>query len=57
MTASALYVGTVVHRRLRPRRHRLRYRVFWMLFDLDEMTRCRAAAAVLAQPFNALQPS
>jgi uncharacterized protein len=34
---SALYVGTVMHRRLRPRPHRLRYRVFWMLLDLDEI--------------------
>ena len=34
---SALYVGAVMHRRLRPRTHRLRYRVFWILFDLDEI--------------------
>jgi DUF1365 family protein len=34
---SALYVGAVIHRRLRPRPHRLRIRVFWMLFDLDEI--------------------
>jgi DUF1365 family protein len=37
MSASALYAGTVVHERLRPRRHRLRYRVFWLLLDLDEL--------------------
>ncbi len=36
---SALYVGTVMHRRLRPRPHRLRYRVAWMLLDLDEIAR------------------
>lgn len=35
--SSCLYVGQVVHRRLRPRRHHLRYRVFWMLLDLDEV--------------------
>lgn len=35
--ASALYVGEVTHRRLRPREHRLRYRVFWLLLDLDEI--------------------
>jgi DUF1365 family protein len=29
----------VTHRRLRPRPHRLRYRVFWMLLDLDEIGR------------------
>ena len=33
---SALYVGSVVHRRAAPRRHRLRYRAFWLLIDLDE---------------------
>jgi DUF1365 family protein len=36
---SALYVGSVVHRRLRPRAHRLRYRVFSLLLDLDEAER------------------
>ena len=36
---SALYVGSVMHRRLRPRAHRLRHRVFWMLLDLDEIDR------------------
>jgi uncharacterized protein len=34
---SALYVGTVMHRRLRPRRHQFRYRAFWLLLDLDEL--------------------
>ncbi len=34
--ASGLYVGTVTHRRLRPREHALRYRVFMLLLDLDE---------------------
>jgi uncharacterized protein len=34
---SALYVGTVMHRRLRPRRHEFRYRAFWLLLDLDEL--------------------
>lgn len=33
---SALYVGSVAHRRLRPTSHRLRYRVFSFLIDLDE---------------------
>jgi len=33
---SALYVGSVMHRRVAPRRHRLRYRSFWLLIDLDE---------------------
>jgi len=34
---SALYVGLVAHRRLRPRRHALRYRTFALLIDLDEL--------------------
>ncbi len=37
MSASALYRGQVMHRRLRPARHALRYRVFWLLLDLDEL--------------------
>jgi DUF1365 family protein len=34
---SALYVGHVMHARLRPRRHRLAYRVYSMLLDIDEL--------------------
>ena len=34
---SALYRGTVVHERRRPKRHRLRYRVFSLLLDLDAL--------------------
>ena len=34
---SALYTGQVVHDRARPKRHRLRYRVFMLLLDLDEI--------------------
>lgn len=37
MTRSALYTGAVVHARLRPVRHRLRYRMLNMLLDLDEL--------------------
>ncbi|GHA36898.1 DUF1365 domain-containing protein [Devosia pacifica] len=33
----ALYCGTVVHKRSRPKRHVLRYRVFSMLVDLDSL--------------------
>lgn len=36
MTASALYVGEVTHRRLPGVGHTMRYRVFMMLLDLDE---------------------
>jgi len=34
---SAIYVGSVMHRRLQPRRHHFNYRAFWLLFDLDEL--------------------
>ena len=34
---SAIYAGTVVHARLRPKRHRLSYQVFNLLLDLDEL--------------------
>jgi len=34
---SAIYVGDVVHRRYRPKEHRLRYKVFSLLIDLDEL--------------------
>ena len=37
--ASALYRGSVMHRRLKPRRHVLRYGVFSLLIDLDELPR------------------
>ncbi len=37
MFTSALYRGAVVHRRLRPKAHRLRYSVFNVLLDLDEL--------------------
>jgi len=33
----AIYVGDVVHKRARPKRHSLRYRVFSMLVDLDRL--------------------
>lgn len=34
---SAIYVGSVAHRRLAPRAHALRYRAFWLVLDLDEL--------------------
>jgi len=34
---SALYLGDVMHARFRPRRHKLHYRVFSLLLDLDEL--------------------
>ena len=41
-TASCLYIGTVMHRRFKPHAHRLNYRVFWCLLDLDELPRTAA---------------
>jgi uncharacterized protein len=37
LSKSALYDGWVTHRRLTPRRHAFRYRVFALLLDLDEI--------------------
>ena len=33
---SGVYTGVVFHRRLKPRKHALRYRIFMLLVDLDE---------------------
>ncbi|MEO7222381.1 MAG: DUF1365 domain-containing protein [Devosia sp.] len=35
---SALYAGKVAHARLRPKRHKLTYRVFSLVLDLDEIS-------------------
>lgn len=37
MTSSAIYMGSVMHRRFRPKMHQLRYRIFSLLLDLDEI--------------------
>jgi len=37
MESAAIYRGEVVHERLRPKHHKLRYRVFSLLVDLDEV--------------------
>lgn len=47
--ASALYVGAVTHQRMRPRRHRLRYRVFSLLLDLDEIDGLAARLRVFSR--------
>ena len=52
---SALYRGEVTHRRLRPREHRLRYRVFWLLLDLAELDEIDAKLRLLSRNrFNLL---
>ncbi|MGH7089323.1 MAG: DUF1365 domain-containing protein [Stellaceae bacterium] len=45
---SALYFGTVTHQRLRPVKHELRYRVFSMLLDLDELPRLAKTLRLLS---------
>lgn len=53
--ASALFTGKVTHRRARPRRHALTYRVFWMLLDLDEIEALDARLRVFSRNrFNLL---
>ncbi|MCX5495694.1 DUF1365 domain-containing protein [Kaistia dalseonensis] len=47
-TASALYSGSVIHRRMRPRPHKLRYRVFWTVLDLDEIAALDASLRLFA---------
>lgn len=37
MDVSAIYSGPVFHKRVRPRSHALRYRIFMLLLDLDEL--------------------
>lgn len=37
MGQSAIYRGSVMHRRLRPKAHYLRYSMFYLLLDLDEL--------------------
>jgi DUF1365 family protein len=45
---SALYAGEVTHLRLRPRRHRLRYRIFYLLLDLDEIDQLARSLRLLS---------
>jgi len=45
---SALYVGQVTHRRLRPRKHALSYRTFALLLDLDELPDLAARLRLLS---------
>lgn len=48
MRGSCLYVGKVFHRRLRPRRHELSYRVFYMLLDIDELPELGSRSRIFA---------
>lgn len=46
---SALYRGEIMHRRLRPRAHRLRYRLFSLYLDLDELDGLSARLRLFAR--------
>ena len=46
---SALYVGPVTHRRFKPKTHALKYRVFMLLLDLDELPSLFARLQLLRQ--------
>ncbi len=35
--SSCLYTGSIMHRRLRPRMHRFRYRAWWLMVDVAEL--------------------
>ena len=43
--SSAFYTGVVTHARFRPATHRMRYRIFMMLLDLDDKDSLAGAAA------------
>ena len=49
MVHSALYTCSVTHRRLTPRAHRFRYRVFCLLLDLDELDRMSSRLALFSR--------
>jgi DUF1365 family protein len=51
---SALFLGDVTHVRLRPRRHKLHYRVFSLLLDLDELPAISAASRLFGHNRRAL---
>jgi len=46
--ASSLYIGSVFHRRLGPKPHRFRYRLFWLYLDLDELDGLDASLALFS---------
>ncbi|MBE0509953.1 MAG: DUF1365 domain-containing protein [Chromatiales bacterium] len=50
--ASAIYRGTVMHRRLRPVAHRFRYAVSAWLFDLDELAQLDRLRLFSNERFN-----
>lgn len=50
---SSIYSGSIMHRRLRPRRHRFRYRTWWLLVDVADLPRlCQGARLLSHNRFN-----
>ncbi|CAN5877506.1 DUF1365 domain-containing protein [soil metagenome] len=49
MPASGLYSGVTTHTRFRPRGHRLRYAIFMLLLDLDELPALDARLKLFGQ--------
>jgi uncharacterized protein len=45
---SSIYRGAVIHERKRPQHHRLNYKVFSLLLDLDELTKISSASKMLS---------
>lgn len=54
LPAQGLYRGRVMHHRLRPFRHRFRYRVFTALLDLDRLAETAAASRLFGHNRPAL---
>jgi hypothetical protein len=52
MPASGLYAGLVTHARVKPRPHRLAYRIFMLLIDLDEAPELRRVKTLGLGRFN-----
>jgi DUF1365 family protein len=55
MIEPGLYLGSVMHRRARPQRHRFEYRVFWLVLDLDRLRETASALRLMSiERFNLL---
>jgi uncharacterized protein len=55
MIVPGLYVGSVMHRRLRPVQRRFEYRVFWLVLDLDRLRETASALKLFSiERFNLL---
>ena len=52
MPASGLYSGLVSHQRVKPRPHRLAYKIFMLLIDLDEQAALRGVKTLGFGRFN-----